>query len=129
MMFPTIYTLLQGSPDVRSLFGARPRIYRDSAPQNANPATRPQDWRMYGVWQVVVSAPENTLSEDPSHERVACQLDVYGKDQAEVETAGIAVRRQLETRTHVTAWRSNRDPETLAYRVSLDFDYWLARES
>lgn len=120
-MFPPIYTLLQASVAVRNLLGARPRIYRDEAPQDPE--------RPYGVWLVVSGVPENTLSETPGHERVTVQLDLYAATQEVSAAVAQAVRAQLETATHITAWRSDRDAETRAYRVSFDFDYWLARES
>jgi hypothetical protein len=120
-MFPPIYTLLQASPEARNIFGAQPRIYRDEAPQDP---TYP-----YGVWQVIGGFPENTLSETPGHDRVSVQLDIYATTQKMAEQAAAAARDQLETNTHVTSFRTDRDGETRSYRVSLDFDYWLARET
>lgn len=122
-MFPPIYTTLQASADVRSLLGARPRLYRQGeAPQNV---TRP-----YATWLLVSGVPENTLGESPAIERQGVQIDVYGTTDAEADEIGNAVRDQMETVTHMTAWRNApRDESTRLYRVSMDFDYWLPRES
>jgi hypothetical protein len=122
-MLPPVFTTLQTSALVRSLLGARPRVYRQGeAPQNE---TRP-----YAVWQVISGVPENSLSESPSIDRDSIQLDVYATTDAGVVEVATAVRDQMETVTHMTAWRVHaRDPATRLYRIGMDFDFWLPRES
>lgn len=120
-MMPPIYTTLQASATVRGLLGARPRVYRHGeAPQGvASP---------YATWLIVSGVPENSLSETPSIDRSTVQIDVYTATDAECLLVAEAIRDQMETVTHMTAWRNPpRDPETRRYRISMDFDYWLPR--
>ncbi len=122
-MIPPIYTTLQASSTVRGIFGARPRIFEDGeAPQGvATP---------YATWLVVSGVPENSLGESPSIERQGVQIDVWAATQAEATAGAEAIRDQMETVTHMTAWRSPpRDESTRRFRRSMDFDYWLPRES
>lgn len=122
-MFPPVYTLLQASAAVRDLLGARPRLYRHGeAPQNEE--------RPYAVWLIVSGIPENSLSEPPSIDRATVQIDCYSRTDAAVLDVAQAIRDQMETVTHMTAWRNPpRDPTTRLYRISFDFDYWLPRDS
>lgn len=122
-MLPPVYTTLQASATVRTLLGARPRVYRQGeAPQNED--------RPYATWFIISGNPENTLSETPSMDRGSIQLDVYAKGDAEVEAVATAVRDQMETATHMTAWRNPpRDIETRLFRISMDFDWFVPRES
>ena len=122
-MTPPIYTTLQASAAVRSIFGARPRVFKDGeAPQGvATP---------YATWLVVSGVPQNSLSETPTIEQQGVQIDVYAATESEVDAGAIAVRDQMETVTHMTSWRSPpRDEQTRRFRRSMDFDYWLPRES
>lgn len=120
-MFPPVFTTLQASADVRAILGARPRLYRHGeAPQNES--------RPYGTWLVVSGIPENTLSETPGIDRDTVQIDVYAKGDAEIEELARVVRDQMETVTHMVAWRNPpRDEQTRLFHISMDFDYWLPR--
>lgn len=122
-MLPPIYTTLQASATVRALLGARPRVYRmGEAPQDNE--------KPYVTWFVVAGTPENTLSELPAIDRNSIQIDVWTKKDAECEEIAMAVRDQMETVTHMTAWRNPpRDEETRLYRISMDFDFWLPRDA
>jgi hypothetical protein len=122
-MLPPVFTTLQASADVRAVLGARPRVYRfGEVPENE---TRP-----YGVWQVISGVPENTLSESPAVDRATVQLDIYATTDAEAVAVATACRDQLETVTHMTAFRNHpRDGATRLFRIGMDFDFWLARES
>ena len=132
-MFPPIFTTLQDSARVRAIFGPRPRVYRHGeAPQLPPPkagGTVPEV-KPYATWILASSAPENQLSGTPGHDRAGVQIDVWARGDAECVTAAEAIRDQMETVTHMTALRGlARDKETRLYRISMDFDYWLARES
>jgi hypothetical protein len=120
-MLPPVFTTLQASAAVRALLGARPRVHRHGeAPQGE---TKP-----YAVWLVVSGVPENTLSESPSMDRNSIQIDIYSKIDAECVEIAEAVRDQMETVTHMTAWRVlPREADTGLYRVSMDFDWFLSR--
>jgi len=132
-MFPPIFTTLQASATVRSIFGARPRVYRQGeAPQLPPPkAGQSQaDVKPYATWLLVSGIPENQLSGTPGHDRAGVQIDVYARDDAECVQAAQAIRDQMETVTHMTALRGlPRDADTRLYRISMDFDYWLPREA
>lgn len=132
-MFPPIYTLLQASAEVRSIFGARPRIFRHGeAPQAPPPKAggNVPEVKPYATWLLVSGVPENQLSGTPGHDRAGVQIDVWTRGDAECEAAARAIRDQMETQTHMTALRGlARDRDTRLYRISMDFDYWLARES
>jgi len=121
-MLPPIYTTLQASATVRSLLGNKPRVYRNEAPQKVEAP--------YAVWLVVAGTPENNLSDTPSHDRATVQVDVYAAGDGVCEAVAQAIRDQMETVTHMTAWRTlPRDAETRNFRISMDFDFWLAREA
>lgn len=132
-MFPPIFTTLQASSTVRLIFGARPRVYRHGeAPQLPAPKAggNVPDVKPYATWLLVSAVPENQLSGTPGHDRDGVQIDVWATGDAECVAAAQAVRDQMETVTHMTAARGLvRDRETRLYRISMDFDYWLARES
>lgn len=122
-MLPPIYTTLQASSIIRGIFGARPRIYRmgEAPAKTSDP---------YAVWQLVSGVPENQLSGTPGHDRDTVQIDIYSTTDSGCEQAAIAVRDQMETVTHMTAYRTlPRDTETRNFRISMDFDYWYAREA
>jgi hypothetical protein len=122
-MLPPVYTTLQASATVRGLLGARPRVYRmGEAPQEGD--------KPYATWLVISGVPENTLSETPAVDRNSIQIDVWAKGDAECEAIATAVRDQMETVTHMTAWRVHpREETTRLYRIGMDFDFWLPRDS
>jgi hypothetical protein len=121
-MLPPVFTTLQASQAVRDIFGARPRLYGSGeAPQN--------EQRPYMTW-LSFGTPENTLSETPTIDRDTVQIDVYVVSEVDLQPAAKAVRDQMETVTHMTAFRSKpRDPLTRLYSLSMDFDYWVPREA
>lgn len=130
-MIPPIFETLQASATVRSLLGARPRVFKHGEAPQAPPPRAGQtqaDVRPYATWLLISGVPENTLSEAPGIDRDSIQIDVYSKTEAECEAVATAIRDQLETVTHMTALRMPpRDPETKLFRLSMDFDYWLER--
>lgn len=132
-MFPPIYTTLQDSATVRAIFGARPRVYRHGeAPQLPSPKAggNVPEVKPYATWLLVSAVPENNLSSTPSHDRDGVQIDVYARGDAECVEAAQAIRDRMETVTHMTALRGlTRDVDTRLYRISMDFDFWLAREA
>lgn len=132
-MFPPIFTTLQASAQVRAIFGPRPRVFRHGeAPQLPPPKAggNVPEVKPYATWLLVSGVPENNLSSTPSHDRQGVQIDVWARGDAECVTAAQAVRDQMETVTHMTALRGlTRDVDTRLYRISMDFDFWLAREA
>lgn len=134
-MFPPIFTLLQDSAAVRAIFGARPRVYRHGeAPQlpapKAGATSAAAEVKPYATWLLISGVPENQLSGTPGHDRAGVQIDVFARGDAECVSAAQAIRDQMETVMHMTALRGlPRDRDTRLYRISMDFDYWLAREA
>lgn len=119
-MYPPVKETLRQSADVRALLGDSPRVFRNGqAPQN--------EVRPYVVWLVMAGVPLNNLSDTPPADNDSIQIDCYSKTDSECEALAKAVRNQMETVAHMTAWRTHpREESTLLYHVSLDFDYWLA---
>ncbi len=120
-MLPPIYTTLQASATVRSILGARPRLYGFAeAPQDKD--------KPYAVWQLVTGVPAITLSEPPGIDQCTVQVDLYATTEQVAHALGDAVRAALEVVTHVTAFRAPpREPGSRLFRISLDADYWLDR--
>lgn len=120
-MLPPIFQLLQTS-DLLTLLGSKPtRIYRHGrAPQDTS--------KPYVTWQVIAGVPTNTLSETPSHDRYSIQIDCFDPSDAGVEQLARAVRDAIEPEAHITGVPLNeRETATKLFRISLQFDYWLAR--
>lgn len=120
-MLPPIYDHLKTS-EMAALVGSDPaRVYRHGrAPQDTSAA--------YVTWQVVAGVPENTLSDLPGHDRLTIQLDCFSQSDAGVEALARAVRDALEPHAHMTGVPVNeREAATKLFRISLQFDYWLAR--
>lgn len=120
-MLPPIYSLLDTS-ELQALLGNNPlRVYRHGR--------APQDTSVdYVTWQVVAGVPENTLSDLPGHDRLSIQLDCFSTTDRGVETLARAVRDAMEPHAHMTGIPVNeRETATKLFRISLQFDYWLAR--
>lgn len=117
-MLPPVFQTLMASP-VAGLTGGR--IYRHgSAPQNV---VRP-----YLTWALVSGTPENTLSELPSIDRMAVQVDCWSLGDADVEQLAEAVRDAIEPVAHMTSMPiDSQEPDTKLYRISLQFDWWHSR--
>lgn len=120
MMLPPIFTWLKTTA-VQAVIGTPPRAYRHGeAPQDT---TRP-----YVTWNIVSGVPENELSDLPTVDRVAVQIDCWHQTDAGVETLATAVRNAIEPYGHMTNIVINlREPETKLYRIGLQFDIWLGR--
>lgn len=119
-MFPPVFSTLSAASAVTALIGDPPRAWRHgNAPQGG---TQP-----YVTW-FAGATPENTLSELPAVDRVGLQVDCWSADDAEVEALAIAVRDAIEPLAQMTtAPVDDFEPQTKLYRVTLQFDWWLAR--
>jgi hypothetical protein len=123
-MFPAVFQTLKASSAVKAIVGTNPpRIYRHgSAPQR--PDGLPLD-QPYITWFMVSGVPENTLSSDTTPDRQTVQVDCWHQTDAGIEVLADAVRAAIEPTAHMTACIINeREPETLLYRVGLQFDFW-----
>lgn len=120
-LLPDIYGFLKASPAVTAILGANPKVFRHGiAPQGT---VAP-----YVVWLVITGDPENNLSDPPPVDRITIQVDAYHSTDAGVETLAQAVRDALEPHMHLTGIPvDDREPDTLLYRIGLQFDQWLSR--
>jgi hypothetical protein len=125
-MFPRIFQTIAADAVVTAMIGTNPvRFYlHGSAPQKVAAP--------YCTWYIVAGTPENNLSTAPATDRWTIQVDCWsdnaGTGSADVETLAEAVRDALEPIGHMTAVVVNtRDPETMRFRIGLQFDIWLNR--
>ena len=78
----------------------------------------------YVTWSLVGAAPEQNLSDLPTHDRMQVQVDCYSLDDTEVVTLATAVRDAIEPSAAMTAIVvDQREPETGLYRMALQFDF------
>jgi hypothetical protein len=123
-VFPPVFQTLKASNAVKAFVGTNPpRIYAHAdAPQGV---TTP-----YITWFVVSGLPENNLSDTPPVDSITVQVDCWHKDKASVKLLATAVRDAIEPVAHMTGMPVDlREPETLLYRIGLEFEWWLSRES
>ena len=121
-MFPPIFQVCANDAAVKAVLGASPvRLYPfGEAPQAVA--------KPYAVWQTLGGSPENYLGQRPDIDHFAIQVDVYADTAAAARAAAMALRGAVEPHAHITRWGGeSRDPETTAYRVSFDVDWWTPR--
>jgi hypothetical protein len=120
-MLAPVFTTLRAAAPVTALIGDPPRVYRHgAAPENV---TKP-----YATWVIAGDTPENELSAVPGVDRQVVQIDCWSLTDAGVEALAIAVRNAIEPVAHMTAIVTNiREPETLLYRIGLQFDWFVSR--
>jgi len=120
-MLPPVYATLAGEAGVLALLGDPPRISRHGrAPQDSA--------RPYLTWGLVVSTPENTLSETPSMDRATVQIDCWAMNSSEVVTLAQTVRDVMESVAHMTSVIvDEREAATKLYHIAMQFDWFLGR--
>jgi hypothetical protein len=120
-LLPDLFGLLKAAPAVTAILGAVPKVFRHGiAPQGT---VAP-----YVVWLIVGADPENNLSDVPSVDRMVLQVDCYSLSDGVVEALATAVRDALEPHMHLTGIPiDDREPDTLLYRIGLQFDSWNSR--
>lgn len=120
-MLPNVFQLLKASAAVKALVGSDPiRVYRhgDAPEKVAIP---------YVTWSATAT-PENQLDGVPFTDQHSVQVDAWSDDDAEVEALAIVIRNAIEPYQHMTSFGpSGRDPETMRYRFTLNFTFWLDR--
>lgn len=115
------YPLLSADAGVTAALGDPPRAYPfGEAPQGvALP---------YCAWQLISGTPENYLSERPDMDALRYQFDIYAATGAQARTVASAVAYALELHGHQVSHNpDDRDPDTRAYRVGFDFEFWAPR--
>ena len=116
-----IYQWLRESSIVLALLGEPSRIYRTVAPQD-------EEYPLI-VWQVVAGVSENYLGERPGIDNVIVQIDVYGRDEQELDTLMTAVCYALETHGHQRGVPRDvfEGPPSKTLRRTVDFSIWENR--
>ncbi|MCK0153858.1 DUF3168 domain-containing protein [Alcanivorax sp. S6407] len=116
-MVPPVYPILSANAAVVALLGNPIRCYPfGSAPQGV------QD--PYVVWQVIGGAAENYLQDRPDADSYDVQMDVYGRDEADVLAVAKAIRDAMEARAYISRWGGHsQDPATKRWRVNFDASF------
>lgn len=118
-MLPPIYQILSSDAATSALAGDRIYPHGD-APQDVA--------RPYVTWFLITGVPELELSDTPSTDRCALQIDCWSETSAGADALAIAVRDAIEQHACVTGVVLNgREPETGLYRFAVQVDYWLSR--
>lgn len=128
-MLPPIFQALTASSAVKAIVGTPPaaRIYRHgAAPQGLI--------EPYVTWALVTGEPYNTLSELPAVDRQTVQIDCWHPGlpvgAKQIELLAEAVRDAIEPYAHMTATLLDlQEPDTKLFRISMQFDWFLARSS
>lgn len=121
-MLPPIFSVCAASPAVTALLGTGPvRLYPfGDAPQGV---VYP-----YATWQVITGNPENYLAGRPDTDGWTLQLDVYAATGSAATAAMAALRDAIEPHAVITRWGgTERNPDTKAYRISCDIDWFTHR--
>jgi hypothetical protein len=124
-MLPDVFALLN-VPAIRAVVGNPPRIYRHGVAAVQSPLAP------YITWALVSGTPENHLSGTPPVDRMSVQVDWWtentGSGSEQVNTLGVLIRNQIETKHDIESFDADlRDTETMRYRGSLTFVWWLNR--
>lgn len=122
-MLPPLFDLLSTDAACIALLGAG-----DAARVYSWGAAKQDVARPYVTWLVVFGQPENTLADVPPTDSFTVQVDCWGETGESAKAVAIAVRNAIETTGYVTAYNpSDRDPETLRYRMSFDAEFHVKR--
>ena len=120
-MIPPVYALLSASTVIAAVFGTPIRIWPWGE-------ARQQIMRPYATWGVVSGVPQNYLGQVPDIDSMLIQIDVWTDTAEECLDAATAIRDELEPAAHMVSFGSmDRDPDTKAYRMTLEFDFWTDR--
>lgn len=127
-MLANLFPLLRDASAVTAIIGTNPvRFYRHgSAPQGVIGP--------YVTHQVVDQPPENDLSglppADVARVQVSCWSENLGTGSKGIETLARAVRDAIEPKHYILDVRDmGQDIDTKRYRIDLDVQVWVHRES
>ncbi len=118
MMQPPLFAYLKDEPSVTALLGTR------IAPFGETPQDTPLP---YLVWQTITGTPEIYLACPPDIDQTRIQIDIWAATGKDAEAAATAVRDVLESKGYMVSFLTDRDPDTGAFRVSMDFEFWTPR--
>jgi len=120
-MLPPIFQTLKNNAEVFAIVGNGIYPHGD-APQGAQ--------RPYVTWHIVSAVPQNELSDVPNIDNISIQVDCWHISSEGMLNLTKAVRNAIEPFAHMIAIPINeRDFETKLYRITLQFDWWLDRDS
>jgi hypothetical protein len=122
-MLPDVFRLLNVA-SINAVVGTR--IYRHGVAAVQSPIAP------YITWALVTGTPENHLSGTPPVDRMSVQVDWWtdntGTGSEQMNTLGALIRDQIETAHDIESFDADmRDTETMRYRGSLTFTWWLHR--
>ena len=126
-MLPQVFQTLKASSAVKAIVGTNPpRIWKKRVPPSIPRPIRDA----YIVWFLVGGDPENQLSGTPPVDRMVIQVDNWHAKQEGVEALALAARDAIEPIAHMTQiLLDEHDPEVDLFRISLQFDFWVDRDS
>lgn len=121
-MLPPVFQLIAASTAVKAIIGSNPvRCYRHGeAPQKVQVP--------YLTWYLPSGRPEIHLDEVPRVDENTVHIDCWSNDDAQVVTLATAVRDAIEpSHPMISIGPNGRDPETMRYRLGMDFTFWTDR--
>lgn len=117
-MIPPVYQTLAASSAVTTIVGQRIHGSGYSTQDTSQP---------YIVWQVISTAPENTLSCTPDSDDIRVQVDCYARSESQARALATAVRDALEEPSYMLMAWNDYEKDTSLYRWSMDFGWILDR--
>lgn len=120
-MITNLFTLLKNNTALKAALDNPIRVYGDGeAPE--------KPILPYAVYYTITATPENTQDKAPEVDGETIQVNVYGKNATECQTAAIAVRDAIESLGHITRFSNlKRDAQTKACGISMDVDIFSFR--
>lgn len=122
MLYPTLFTILNASPQVKLLLGNNPlRVY----PSNRAAQNSPKPYAVYSVYN---GLPENYLGDAPDIDNKGTQITIFADTADSLEKCYKIVQKTLEPHAYMTNFATDDvDTETDLFSVRMEFDFWDAR--
>jgi len=117
-MIPPVYQTLMAASAVTAIAGDR--IHGSG--YSTQGTTQP-----YVVWQVVTTAPANTLACAPDSDDIRIQVDCYATKENIAKNLATAVRNALEEPAYMLMAWNDYEKETGLFRWSMDFGWIVSR--
>jgi len=120
-MIPPVYQTLTASAPVTAIAGNR--IHGSG--YSTQGTTQP-----YVVWQVITTAPANTLACPPDSDDIRIQVDCYAggtRGERLAQDLATAVRDALEEPAYMLMAWNDYEKETGLFRWSMDFGWIVSR--
>jgi len=121
-MEPKIYPIINASAPLKALIGSDPvRFFPwGQAPQNTE--------YPYVTYGSNGASPENYLDRVPDVDNISTQIDVWADKGSDCLQVATLIRDLIEPHGHMIGFgNTERDQETQAYRIRLQFDLFTFR--